>query len=85
MLFIVIALTHIHHSDTGSLSTQSILVEAGDSLWKIAQAHPVEGLRTDQVVDLILHANGMKSSVVYAGQVIEIPEPLQTDCGVALR
>jgi LysM repeat protein len=56
-----------------SIATHRVRVESGDSLWTIARAHPIDGLKTDQVVELIRNANELGDSVVYAGQVLEVP------------
>jgi LysM repeat protein len=55
------------------VATRPVKVEAGDTLWSIASAHPVAGLRTEETVDLIRRANGMDGSVVYVGQLIDVP------------
>ena len=50
-----------------------IHVGAGDSLWTIAQAHPVEGLSTQQNVELIIDANDLQSTVLTIGTEIMVP------------
>lgn len=73
------------HVDPASVQTRLVRVEAGDSLWAIAKAHPVAGLRTEETVELIRRSNGLEGSLVYAGQVIEVPDLEETQLGVAQR
>jgi hypothetical protein len=63
--------------------TRPVRVEAGDTLWSIASAHPVPGLRTEETVDLIRRTNGMDASVVYVGQLIDVPHEVAPAPAVA--
>ena len=51
-----------------------IKVRAGDSLWTVAAQHPVEGMSTAQLVDLLANANGLHGRGVRPGQTIVVPE-----------
>lgn len=51
----------------------SVKVAHGDSLWSIAQTHPIAGLTTAQTVDLIAEKNGLSHSGVVPGAVILAP------------
>ena len=42
----------------------------GDTLWQIAQTHLGKGSRYTEIVKL----NGLKSNVLFTGQVLELPE-----------
>lgn len=62
-------------SDTEvSVDTARIHTEAGDTLWGIAQSHPVEGLTTAQTVELIVTLNGLDSPSVATGGVLAVPQ-----------
>jgi len=65
--------------------TRSLRVEAGDSLWSIAAAHRVEGLTTEQTVELIRNTNGMTGSMLQTGQLLRVPDPSSGAAAVALR
>lgn len=57
------------------VGTSSITVHAGESLWTIAQEHPVEGLSTAQTVQLIMHMNDLADSTIAAGRPLHVPVP----------
>lgn len=54
-----------------------VKVVSGDTLWSIAALHPVDGLSTQQVVDLIIDHNSLESSSLAAGEILLVPT--QTD------
>ena len=54
-------------------ATQSVEVSTGDSLWSIAEAHPVEGVSTPEVVSWIVEANNLPNSSVASGQALVVP------------
>lgn len=54
--------------------TRPVRVEQGDSLWGLAGANPVEGLSTAETAELIRRVNGMRGSVVHAGELIQVPD-----------
>lgn len=58
---------------TQAVSTESVTVVSGDSLWGIAEEHGIEGLSTDQVVDFIESRNSLDSATIHVGQTIEVP------------
>ena len=45
-------------------------VKHGDTLWQIAQTYLSKGSRYTEIVKL----NGLKSNVLYTGQVLKIPK-----------
>ncbi len=49
---------------------ETYTVERGDSLWKIAKKLLGKGTRYTEIVKL----NGLKTSTIYAGQVLKIPQ-----------
>jgi LysM repeat protein len=59
----------------GAESTTSVRVVAGDTLWTIAEQNRVAELSTAQTVDLIAQLNGLDTSMLTPGRVLEIPAP----------
>lgn len=50
-----------------------VRVASGDSLWALAEAHPVDGLETAQVVELIMEENGLSSATLQPGMLLSVP------------
>lgn len=46
----------------------SIEVNSGESLWQIAESHPIDGLTTDQTVEAMIHWNSIEGSRLVPGQ-----------------
>jgi len=65
-------------------SQSRVRVEQGESLWAIAQAHPMPGQTTAQVADAIAEMNGMRDSRVAAGQYLMVPAA-QEEVALAAR
>lgn len=57
----------------GASSYETITVVNGDSLWSIAESHPVSGCTTQQVVSHIREENGLESSYLVAGAKLVVP------------
>lgn len=67
-------------SDHRSLATaasdvafERVSVAQGESLWEISEAHPVAGLSTQQVVELIAQRNDLTGSLIQPGQSLLVP------------
>lgn len=58
---------------TQSVEMSQVVVMPGESLWSIAQEHGVDGLTTQQTVDLILSSNALTSSTLGVGQSLLVP------------
>ncbi len=56
-----------------AIEWQTVSVAQGDSLWKIAEARPVDGLGTDALVDAIMQRNGMTKGALMAGDDLQVP------------
>ena len=50
-----------------------VTVEAGDSLWSIAEHHPVPGVTIKDVTNLIKDWNGLDNAGIAAGEVLLVP------------
>ncbi len=75
LALIIASLNLVAPATTDIVDTLPVRVEQGDSLWSLASAHRVHGLTTAQTADLIREINGLSGSVVFAGQLLEVPRP----------
>ena len=57
-----------------SIPATSVVVHGGDSIWSLAEAHPVEGYSTQEVVTWIESRNQLESATIQAGQTLDVPE-----------
>lgn len=53
--------------------TTRVFVERGDSVWSLAEEHPVAGQTTEQTVQQILDLNGLSTPSVPAGTALRLP------------
>ena len=79
LIFVAIAL-HTFSSQSSdfenalsSTAQVEIYVRSGDSLWNIAVDHPIEGLTTDEAVDVIREWNDLTSATLFPGSSIIVP------------
>lgn len=56
-----------------TIPTISVTVHGGDSLWSLAEEHPVTGYSTQEVVTWIKACNSLDSANIQAGQAILVP------------
>lgn len=56
-----------------AVETICVAVEPGESLWTIAQEHPIQGMSTQQCVRWIIQYNNLTNASVSAWQIIEVP------------
>lgn len=52
---------------------QEVTVMPGDTLWEIAEQHPVEGCTTSQLVDYIRCVNDLSQLSLSVGMRLEVP------------
>jgi hypothetical protein len=71
LLILGAVVTSPRSAPTTSLTTSKVAV--GDSLWTLAAAHPVDGLTTAQVAELLVRANHLDGPLVSPGQTILVP------------
>ena len=45
----------------------------GESIWSIAENHPVNGCSTAEVVEFITQENELSSSMLSSGQQLSVP------------
>ena len=55
------------------VETTSVTVAAGDSLWEIAEAHPVSGRSVRDVMRWIENTNDLSNATLFVGQELIVP------------
>lgn len=69
---VIIAATSGSHVTAPSV-TRTVVISSGETLWALAVANPVQGLSTEQTVDLIVRMNALDRSDISVGQQIALP------------
>ncbi len=60
------------------LPYQEVIVQSGDSLWKLADQYNEEHqLTVQEMVEILASENGISNGMIYPGQVIHVPSPVQ--------
>lgn len=78
-LFIVLATSvfsarHAAYAESVSNVTyETVRVQSGDSLWSLAQEHPIEGLSTQETSDMIRSVNHLEHGSLDAGAHLKVP------------
>lgn len=78
-LFFVLATSifsarHTAYAESVSNVTyETICVQSGDSLWSLAQEHPIEGLSTQETSDVIRNINHLEHGSLDAGAHLKVP------------
>lgn len=78
-LFFVLATTvfttrHAAYADSvANVTYETVRVQAGDSLWSLAEDHPVEGLSTQETSDMIRSVNHLEHGSLNAGAHLKVP------------
>ena len=78
-LFFVLATTvftarHAAYADfVANVTYETVRVQAGDSLWSLAEDHPVEGLSTQETSDMIRSVNHLEHGSLDAGAHLKVP------------
>ena len=58
---------------TMGLEQTEVSISTGDTLWTLAEAHPVSGLSTREVIDLVKEWNGLEGGLISPGDVLAVP------------
>jgi hypothetical protein len=82
---IAVTLLTSRAQERGQLRTTRVFVEEGDTLWSLAQAHPISGHTTEQTARLIAELNSLDSSELVAGRVVVLPRAADQTPMLALR
>ena len=78
-LFFVLATSifsarHAAYAESASNVTyETVRVQSGDSLWSLAQEHPIEGLSTQETSDMIRNVNHLEHGSLDAGAHLKVP------------
>ncbi len=78
-LFFVLATSifsarHAAYAESVSNVTyETVRVQSGDSLWSLAQEHPIEGLSTQETSDMIRNVNHLERGSLDAGAHLKVP------------
>lgn len=78
-LFFVLATSifsarHAAYAESVSNVTyETVCVQPGDSLWSLAQEHPIEGLSTQETSDMIRSVNHLEHGSLDAGAHLKVP------------
>lgn len=55
------------------MRTERVRVQAGDTLWSLAESHPSPGRSTVETADLLARMNGLESDIIVEGAVLSVP------------
>ena len=78
-LFFVLATSifsarHAAYAESVSNVTyETVRVQSGDSLWSLAQEHPIEGLSTQETSEMIRNVNHLEHGSLDAGVHLKVP------------
>lgn len=78
-LFFVLATSifsarHAAYAESVSNVTyETVRVQSGDSLWSLAQEHPIEGLSTQETSDMIRNVNHLEHGSLDVGVHLKVP------------
>lgn len=78
-LFFVLATSvfsarHAAYAESVSNVTyETIRVQAGDSLWSLAEEYPIEGLSTQEISDMIRNVNHLEHGSLATGAYLKVP------------
>lgn len=56
-----------------NVTYETVRVQSGDSLWSLAQEHPIEGLSTQETSDMIRNVNHLEHGSLDAGVHLKVP------------
>ena len=56
-----------------STAATIVVVGPADSLWSIAEAHPLPGASTNETVEAIMRVNGLDGALLPAGMKLRVP------------
>lgn len=62
-----------YRAATEGLATSRHVVSSGESLWGLAEQHPIDGLSTEQTVSYLRAENSLDGTGLVVGQVVLVP------------
>lgn len=63
----------VYAESVSNVTYETVRVQSGDSLWSLAQEHPIEGLSTQETSDMIRNVNQLEHGSLDAGAHIKVP------------
>lgn len=70
----VFSARHAAYADSvTNVTYETIRVQSGDSLWSLAEEHPIDGLSTQETSDLIRSVNHLEHGSLDAGVDLKVP------------
>ncbi len=70
----VFSARHAAYADSvANVTYETVRVQSGDSLWSLAQEHPIDGLSTQETSDMIRSVNHLERASLDAGAVLKVP------------
>ncbi len=75
----------LRHTEPTWDSTVTVKVGETETLWGLAQAHPLRGFTTAQTVAAIKEENGLDRSDLQAGQLLKVPSDSGAMASLASR
>lgn len=70
----VFSARHAAYADSvANVTYETVRVQSGDSLWSLAQEHPIDGLSTQETSDVIRSVNHLDRGSLVAGAVLKVP------------
>lgn len=70
---IFIARHAAYAESVSNVTYETVRVQSGDSLWSLAQEHPIEGLSTRETSDMIRDVNHLEHGSLDAGAHLKVP------------
>lgn len=72
-LYCEISAQNVYESALASTSQVELSVQSGDTLWAIAEAHPISGLSTADTANVISEWNDLEGACLQAGELLLVP------------
>ena len=63
----------VYAESVSNVTYETVRVQSGDSLWSLAQEHPIEGLSTQETSDMIRNVNHLERGSLDAGAHLKVP------------
>ena len=77
ILSVVIVLSCVpvaaYADSVANVTYETIHVQSGDSLWSLAEEHPIDGLSTQETSDMIRSVNHLDHGSLDAGVDLKVP------------
>lgn len=78
-LFLEISSQKAYDAALSSAQREQISVQANDTLWSIAEAHPISGLSTSDAVNVISEWNHLDGGCLHPGDTLLVPAAVHSN------